>query len=300
MSGGRESWRANAPYLVMLAPWTIGLLLLVLLPLLAVAGLSLCRWDLFGAPVWVGLGNYRDIFTCDDRFMQSVRVTLLYTVLYVPTEVVGGLAVGLLLHAIAEGSRGRLQGAAVGAVRAAVYLPTVLSGVALSLVGMWLFQPGSGLVNGILARIGITGPRWLLDPRVALFTLYLMSLWGLGRAAFLVLAGRQMVPLSLYEAALIDGAGPVSTFWRITLPELMPTLAFNFVLGTAATLQSFTGAYVATAGGPLDSTLFIVLYMYDKAFRELQFGYAAAISMIVFAVSLGISVVLAYLVEERS
>lgn len=300
MSSGRENWRTNAPYLAMLAPWTVGLVLLVLLPLLSVAVLSLCRWDLFGAPVWVGLDNYRDIFTNDDRFMQSVRVTMLYTVMYVPTEVVGGLAVGLLLHHIAEGGRGRLQGAAVGAVRAAVYLPTVLSGVALSLVGMWLFQPGSGLVNGVLAAIGVNGPRWLLDPRVALFTLYLMSLWGLGRAAFLVLAGRQMVPTSVYEAALIDGAGPVPTFWCITLPELMPTLAFNFVLGTAATLQSFTGAYVATAGGPVDATLFIVLYMYEKAFRELQFGYAAAISMIVFSVSLGISVVLAHLMEERS
>lgn len=291
---------SNAPYIAMLLPWTTALLVLVAFPLVAVAALSLCRWDLFGSPVFVGLANYREIFVGDDRFLQAIRVTLLYTVMYVPTEVVGGLAVGLLLHHIAEGARGRLQGAAVGAVRAAVYLPTVLSGVALSLVGMWLFQPGSGLVNGALASIGVTGPRWLLDPRVALFTLFLMSLWGLGRAAFLVLAGRQMIPTSVYEAALIDGAGPVPTFLRITLPELMPTLAFNFVLGTAATLQSFTGAYVATAGGPLDATLFIVLYIYEKGFHELQFGYAAALSMIVFGVSLAISVLLARLMEERA
>lgn len=303
-TGGRQTApvavvrSANGPYLAMLAPWAVSLVVLVALPLGAVALLSFCRWDLFGSPVWVGLSNYRDIFTNDDRFLQSVRVTLAYTALYVPTEVVGGLAVGLILHQIAEGARP--QSVAVGAVRAAVYLPTVLSGVALSLVGMWLFQPGSGLVNGVLAALGVTGPRWLLDPGVALFTLYLMSLWGLGRAAFLVLAARQMVPTSVYEAALIDGAGARAIFWRITLPELMPTLAFNFVLGTAATLQSFTGAYVATAGGPLDATLFIVLYIYEKAFRELQFGYAAAMSMIVFAVSLGISVLLARLMEERS
>ena len=102
------------------------------------------------------------------------------------------------------------------------------------------------------------------------------------------------------EAALIDGAGPMAIFSRITLPELMPTLTFSFVLGTAATLQSFTGAYVATAGGPLGATMFIVLYLYEKAFHELQFGYAAALSMIVFAVSLGISVLLARLTEERT
>lgn len=299
MSGPRRAG-SDAPYLAMLAPWTFCLVLFVALPLISVAGLSFCRWDMFGAPVWVGLSNYREIFMSDDRFIQSVKVTLLYTAMYVPTEVVGGLGIGLLLHHIAEGATGRLRGVAVGAVRAAVYLPTVLSGVALSLVGMWLFQPGTGLVNGVLAAFGVTGPRWLLDPRVALFTLFLMSLWGLGRAAFLVLAARQMVPTSVYEAALIDGAGPMAIFSRITLPELMPTLTFSFVLGTAATLQSFTGAYVATAGGPLGATMFIVLYLYEKAFHELQFGYAAALSMIVFAVSLGISVLLARLTEERT
>lgn len=295
----------NAPYLAMLAPWMLNMVVLMALPLVAVALLSFYRWDLFGAPVWVGLGNYKAIFGGDARFEQAIRVTLVYTAMYVPTELVGGLLLGLLLHHIAEGDRRGegaegVQGVAVSLVRAAVYIPTVLSGVALSLVGMWLFQPGSGLVNGVLAHFGVAGPRWLLDPHVALFTLFLMSLWGLGRAAFLVLAARQMIPTSVYEAALIDGAGPSAIFWRITLPELVPTLAFNLVLGTAATLQSFTGAYVATAGGPLRATLFIVLYIYEKGFHELAFGYAAALSMVVFAASLVISVAMARLMEERA
>lgn len=288
--------RRDAPHLLMLAPWTAGLLVLVALPLAAVAALSFCRWDLFGTPEWVGLANYRDLLGHDPRFLQALRVTLLYTLMYVPTEVVGGLLLGLLLHHLAEGSRGPW----VALVRAAVYLPTVLSGVALSLVGLWLFQPGTGLVNGVLAACGVAGPRWLQDPRTALLTLYLMSLWGLGRAAFLVLAGRQLVPAALYEAALLDGAGAWDRFRHITVPALLPTLVFNLVLGTAATLQTFTGAYVATAGGPLEATNFLILYLYEKAFQELQFGYAAALSMVVFALSLAISGALAWLTEERS
>ena len=291
----------ETPYLWMLLPWTLCLVFLVALPLLAVAWLSLTRWDFFGAPQWVGLANYDDLFRHDQRFLESLKVTLLYTLLYVPTEVLGGLGLGLLLHHIAE-SPGRPEGSggsAVGLVRAAVYLPTVLSGVALALVGMWLFQPGTGLVNGVLAGLGLTGPRWLLDPRTALVTLYLMSLWGLGRAAFLVLAARQMFEESIFEAALLDGAAPLAIFTRITLPGLVPTLAFNFVLGTAATLQTFTGAYVATAGGPLQATSFLVLYLYEKGFKELQFGYAAALAMVVFALSLGLSAALAHLTEER-
>lgn len=280
----------NRPYWLMLAPWLLALTCLFALPSLALVGLSFTEWDFLSAPRWVGARNYADIFTADPRFWQSLRVTGLYTLLYVPTEMVGATLLALLMN-----QKVRL----VGVYRTLCYLPTVLSGVASTLIGMWLFHPEGGLVNRELGVLGLAGPRWLLNPDTALVALWLMSLWGLARSALLVLAALQSIPVSLYEAARLDGASEVRAFFVLTLPMLAPTLAFNLIMSTASTLQTFSGAYVATAGGPLDATLFYVLYLYQKGFQQLQMGYAAALAVLLFILCSLIAWTLTRMVPEE-
>jgi multiple sugar transport system permease protein len=152
-----------------------------------------------------------------------------------------------------------------------------------------MFHPTAGLINGTLARAGIQGPRWLADPDTALYALWLMSFWGLGRAAVIYLAGLKQVPAELYEAAAIDGASAVQRFARVTLPLITPTIFFNLVLSIIATFQTFTSAFVATNGGPLDSTLFYVLYLYRQAFQYFAMGYASALAWVLFLVILGLT-----------
>jgi multiple sugar transport system permease protein len=264
-----------------ISPWLAGFLLFTLGPVAASLGLSFTRWDLLSPPVFSGLSNYARMGG-DSLFWQSLSVTVRYTLLYVPSELAGGLILALLMNQ--KGVRG------IRAVRTIYYLPTILSGVAFVVVWMWLFHPEAGLINGTLARLGIQGPRWLADPATALTALWLMSLWGLGRTALIYLAGLKGIPQPLYEAAAMDGASRLQSFRHITLPMLSPTIFFNLVLSIIATFQTFTSAFVATNGGPLDSTLFYVLYLYRKAFQEFQMGYAAALAWILFLIILALTI----------
>jgi multiple sugar transport system permease protein len=151
---------------------------------------------------------------------------------------------------------------------------------------MWLLHPDVGLINSLLSRVGIEGPRWLADPDWALPALLMMSFWGLGRAMVIYLASLQGIPKQLYEAAAIDGAGAWHSFWKITLPMLTPTIFFNLVLSVISTFQTFTSAFVATDGGPLDSTLFYVLYLFRQAFQFFNMGYASALAWFLFLIIL--------------
>jgi multiple sugar transport system permease protein len=181
-----------------ISPWLLGFLLFTLGPITGVAGLQLYT---LGSPLpggAVGLRNYGRMLD-DPLFWQSLSVTLRYTLMYVPTELIGGLLLALLMNQV--GVRG------IRGVRTIYYLPSVISGVAFVVVWMWLFHPEAGLINATLALFGVTGPRWLADPRTALYALWMMSLWGLGRTALIFLAGLKGVPKELYEAAAMDGAG---------------------------------------------------------------------------------------------
>jgi multiple sugar transport system permease protein len=239
--------------------------------------ISFTRWDLLTAPVWVGLRNYLDKMPADPRFWQSLKVTVIYTAAYVPLELIGGLALAVLVRNPIRGVR---------AFRTLFYLPTVLAGVAFVVVWLWMLDPRGGLVNLALAQLGVVGPRWLLDPQWALPALVLMSFWGWGRAMVIYLAGLQAIPGELYEAAAIDGAGNWVRFWRVTIPLLTPTIFFNLILSIIGTFQTFTNAFVATNGGPLDATLFFVLYLYKRAFELLDMGYAAALAWVLFIIIL--------------
>ena len=281
MAQNRYTRHEAIQFYICISPWLIGLLVFVLGPMVASLFFSVTRWDLLSPPQFVGLRNYERLFTRDPLLWQSLRVTVLYTLMYVPAELVGGLALALLMHQPVRGVR---------VLRTLYYLPSVLSGVAFVVVWMWLLHPEAGLINGTLALIGIQGPRWLADPKTALISLWMMSLWGLGRTAVIYLAGLQGVPKELYDAASVDGANAWHRFWQITIPVLTSTIFFNLILSVISTFQTFTSAYVATNGGPLDSTLFYVLYLYRQAFSFFNMGYASAMAWVLFVLILALTV----------
>jgi len=260
----------------------VGFILFTFGPMLISLSVSFTDWDLLTDPRWVGLENYRNLVE-DPLFKQSIKVTLTYTAAYVPLDLVGGLLLALLV-------RPRFRG--IGIFRTIFYLPTVFSGVAFVVVWLWMLNPNGGLINLALGWFGIEGPRWLLDPQYALWSLVLMSFWGWGRSMALYLGGLQSIPGELYEAAAMDGAGSFRQFFAVTLPLLSPTIFFNLVLSVIATFQSFTSAFVATNGGPLDSTLFLVLYIYRQAFEFFHMGYAAALAWVLFAIILVLTIIL--------
>lgn len=275
----RAAQREALTFYLCISPWLVGLLIFVLGPMLSSLAISFTRWDLLTPPRFVGLRNYERMIA-DPLFWQSIKVTALYTLLYVPTELIGGLALALLMNQPVRG---------IAIFRTIFYLPSVISGVAFVVVWMWIFHPEAGLLNAALALVGITGPRWLIDPDTALIALWMMSLWGLGRTAVIYLAGLKSVPKELHDAARIDGANPWQAFRHITIPLLTPTIFFNLVLSLIATFQTFTSAFVATNGGPLDATLFYVLYLYRQAFERFNMGYASALAWVLFLIILGLT-----------
>lgn len=269
--------RETITFYLLIAPWLLGFLLFVLGPMVASLGISFTRWDLLSPAKFVALANYEKMFTRDPLFWQSLKVTAIYTCVYVPVELAGGLILALLMNQKIRG---------VSVFRTVYYLPSVLPAIAFIVVWMWILHPDVGLVNTLLSYVGIDGPRWLADPHWSLPALLMMSLWGLGRSMVIYLASLQGVPRHLYEAAAIDGAGGWQSFRKITLPLLTPTIFFNLVLSIISTFQTFTSAFVATNGGPLDSTLFYVLYLYRQAFQFFNMGYASALAWVLFLIIL--------------
>jgi multiple sugar transport system permease protein len=274
---GSLARREALTFYLLISPWVVGFLLFVLGPMAASLVISFTKWDLLSPARFVGLQNYDKMFTRDPLFWQSLKVTAIYTAVYVPLELAGGLVLALLMNQ-------KLR--FVSLFRTIYYLPSVLPGVAFVVLWMWILHPDVGLINTLLSYVGIEGPRWLADPDWALPALLMMSLWGLGRSMVIYLASLQGIPQQLYEAAAIDGAGTWHSFWRITLPMLTPTIFFNLVLSIISTFQTFTSAFVATDGGPLDSTLFYVLYLFRQAFQFFNMGYASALAWVLFVIIL--------------
>lgn len=264
-------------------PWLIGFITFVAGPIIASFLISFTRWDAVNPPQWVGLDNYIEIFTDDADFRQALKVTVTYAAFSLPLQLVLGLGISLLLNM-------RLRG--MNIYRTLFYIPAVMSGVAVTLLWVWIFNPQFGIINYLLSLIGIEGPRWLQSPKWALPALIIMSTWGVGGSAVIYLAGLQNIPPHLYEAAEIDGANAWQRFWRITLPMLTPTIFFQLVLGLIGTFQTFTESYVATGGGPRKSTLFYMLYLYTKAFRSLSMGYGSALAWILALIILIITVLI--------
>ena len=264
-----------------ISPWIIGFILFTAGPIVASFVLSFFRWSLIRPPRLIWLDNYIEIFTRDPLFWQSLKVTLTYVVVAVPLQLGFALLLAILLN-----QKVRL----IPLFRTIFYLPSQVSSVAVAVIFLWIYHPELGLINELLRRVGIQGPAWLISERWALPALIFMSLWSVGGAMIILLAGLQDIPQHLYEAAALDGAGEIAKFRHITLPMLSPVLFFNLVLGIIAGFQYFAQAYVMTQGGPLNATLFYALYLYLNAFNFLKMGYAAALAWILFLIIIVVTI----------
>jgi len=258
-----------------LLPWIVGFLAWTLGPMLFSFGLSFFRADMLTGSRFLALGNYKELFTEDPLFWKSLRVTATYAFVSVPLGAALAIAVAMLLNQ---------NIIFLGFWRTVYYLPSVVSGVAVSLLWLQIFNPRMGLLNGALKVLGITGPKWIYDSNWALPSLIIMSVWGVGGNMLLYLAGLQGIPTQLYEAASMDGANAWHRFWNVTMPMLSPTIFFNVIMGLIGSFQFFSQPLIMTGGGPNNATLSMVLYLYNKAFLQTQFGYASAIAWVLFAI----------------
>ena len=262
------------------APWLIGLLGLTAVPALISIYLSFTEYQLVKPPTFIGLDNYRQLFTADPRFVKALLNTAFMVALGVPAQMVVGLAVALLLNQ-------RVRGLAI--YRTIFFLPSQVTGVALALMWGWILNPQFGIVAQGLERLGVLAPLWLVDPIWVKPAFILMGLWSVGTSMIIWLAGLQSIPEIYYEAAAIDGAGPLRRFWRITLPLLTPTTFFVLITSIIGTFQIFTQAYVLTKGGPNDASLFYALYIYEQAYKFFHMGYAAALAWVLFTIVLALT-----------
>ena len=264
-------WRQNLAAYAFLSPWLLGFLLLTLGPTLASLYLSFTKFDLLQSPHWIGAANYSRILTDDRRFWNAVQVTLAYGGLSVPAKLVAALALAMALD---KGVRG------LSVYRALFYLPSLLgSSVAVAVLWRQIFGL-DGLVNHLLGLVGITGPSWVSNPDTSLYTLVMLSVWQFGSPMIIFLAGLRQIPRDLYDAAAVDGASKARRFWHITLPLLAPVILFNLILQMIDAMKAFTPAFIISGGrgGPLDSTLFYTLYLYQEAFAYFRMGYASALA----------------------
>ncbi len=265
------------------SPWVIGFLLLGLYPILMSIYYSLCHYDVLRIPQFIGLRNYSDLLFSDDKFWISIWNTLFYTALRVPFSILGSLLLAVLVNNSLKG---------IKFFRTIYFVPSIVTGVVLSILWLWLLNPQYGLINSALTFLGIKGPLWLLDPDWSKPSLVLMSLWSIGGGRMLVfLAALQGIPDHLYEVVELDGGGWWSKFRYVTIPLISPVLFLWSVLEVIFSLQVFVEAYVMTQGGPLNSTLFYNLYLYNKAFDDFEMGYASAMAWILLIITLIITLI---------
>jgi len=267
----------HGPGYLFLLPWFIGFFGLTLGPILISLYLSFTDFDLLTAPHWNGGANFVRIFTADAKFIQSMRVTLTFVIVSVPLKLAFALGVALLLN---RGMRG------LPIYRAIFYLPSLLgASVAIAVLWRQLFA-GNGLVNQFLLNFGIVGPSWISNPRYSLWTLIALAVWQFGSPMIIFLAGLRQIPLDMYEAASLDGAGRWRMFRKITLPLLTPVIFFNAIIQTIEGFKSFTPAFIISGGtgNPINSTLFYTLYLYQEAFGFFRMGYASALAWILLVI----------------
>lgn len=271
---GRE---AISFYLFVL-PWILGFLIFTLGPIIASLVFSFTDYDIMLAPSWIGLANFRELFE-DPLFYTSLYNTIYIVILAVPLGMLVSFAIALLLNQ-------RVRFLAV--YRTAYFLPSIVPAVASAALWLYLLQPQWGLVNGFLESMGIAGPGWLSSEVWSKPAIIMMMVWAAGNTMIIYLAGLQDIPQALYEAAAIDGANEWSKFWRITLPLMTPSLFFTLVLGIIGTFQIFAQIFVLTdgMGGPQNSTLVYMIYLYRNGFNFFRMGYASAMAWVLFVLIL--------------
>lgn len=272
--------RDNLRAYLFVSPWIISLLVFTAYPMIASFYFAMTKYTILNPPEWVGLENFKVMFTKDPLYWKSVWNTTYYTIFSVPLGLVVGLVLAMLLN---QRSRG------IGLYRTAYYLPGLMPAVASTLLWMLLLDPRLGLVNAVLRFFGLPPLGWLHSATWSKPGIILMSLWGgSGGAMLIFLAGLKEIPESLLEAAKIDGANAWQRFRHVTLPLLTPTIFFNLVMGIISSFQVFTTAFVAGSGsggaGPLNSLLMYMLLLYRYGFRYFNMGHASAMALVMFIV----------------
>jgi oligogalacturonide transport system permease protein len=278
--GGENKWMG----LVYVAPYVIGLLVFTAIPFAASFYLSFTDYPLLSDPIWVGLENYTRLLFTDRTFHKALQVTLAYVFVTVPIKLTFALFIAYVLNY-------KLK--FIGFFRTAYYVPSILGGsVAIAVLWRYMFAD-VGLVNMVITSLGFDPISFFGDPDYALYTITLLRVWQFGSAMVIFLAALQSIPTHVYEAAAIDGANKRQIFFYITLPLLTPVIFFNLILQMVEAFQEFNGPFIITdgTGAPLRSTYLLPLYIYDKAFRQFDMGYASAIAWILFAIIMVLTVI---------
>ena len=272
----KKFFKTATPYFFIL-PWIVGFLVFTLGPLILSLIMSFFDWPLTGEKMFVGLGNYMEMFTKDDQVLKSLGISLRYAAIFVPLNLIMALFLAML---ITQPLRG------VKVYRTIFYIPAVISGVAVSIIWSWILNSDYGVLNYLLSLIGIEGPDWLVDPAWALFAVILASAFGVGTMMLIFYTDMKNISTEIYEAASLDGAGPARKFFSITLPMITPTLLFNLITSIISSFQQVTLVMLLTGGGPLQSTYFYGLMTYNNAFKHHKMGYASANAWVMFIIIL--------------
>ncbi|HEY3057721.1 MAG TPA: sugar ABC transporter permease [Chloroflexota bacterium] len=266
---------------VAVMPWILGFLIFSAGPIVMSFVLMFMRWEVLTPPAWSGLDNF-DRLIHDPVVPISLWNTFIYTILAVPLHLLAALAAALLLNVGVRGTN---------VYRVLIYLPSQMPVVASAILWFFIFSPTYGLANGILGWIGVAPQQWLYDVNLVKPSLVIMAVWSLGGAMIIFLAGLQGIPDALYEAARIDGAGAWRLFRHITVPLLSPTIFFNLIIGIIGSFQVFTNVLIMTDGGPGNSSLMFVLYIYRNAFQNFRMGYASLLAWVLFLIVLVLTVI---------
>ena len=269
--------KENFAAYIFLLPWLVGFFLLTIQPIVSSFYLSLTEYDTVSDPYFIGFEHYEYMFVDDYRFWEALKVTFFYVAVGVPFKLGFALAIALWLN---QGVQG------LSLYRAVFYLPSLLgSSVAVGILWRQVFHT-DGLVNYLLALLGISGPSWLSDPDTSIYTVILLTVWQFGSPMLIFLAGLRQIPHDLYEASSIDGASKFRQFWKITLPLLAPVIFFNLVLQTIDAFKTFNNVFIISSGNgsPVDSLLFYTLYLYQQGFEFFRMGYASALAWVLLII----------------
>ena len=285
-----ETKREGRAGLLFAAPWLVGFTVFLAYPLVASIYFSFCDYSVLKPPVWIGVENYTELFH-DELFWTALKNTLLYAAFALPAGILTSLSLAMLLNAKVKG---------MPFYRTVFFIPSLVPQVSLAVLWLWLLNGERGVLNLLLAKVGIAGPSWLGDPAWSKPAMVLMSVWGVGNAVLIYLAGLQDVPRPLIEAAELDGATAWQKTRNVTIPMISPVILFNGVMGLIGTLQVFAVPFIMFPNGtPARSTYFYAMYLFDNAFKYQKMGYASAMGWIMFLLVLVLTLVSLRLSEKH-
>lgn len=279
--GSRLRRREAFAGFVSILPWLVGFIIFSLGPMVASLALTFAKWEIITPATWSGLDNFRRL-VADPLVRTSLWNSFYYTIFSVPLNLAAALCVASLLNVGVKGTN---------IYRALIYLPSQMPAVATAILWFFIFSPTYGLANAVLGWFGIAPQKWLWDVALVKPSLVIMAVWHMGNAMIIFLAGLQGIPEALYEAAQIDGAGPLRLLWHITLPMLSPTIFFNLTMGVIGSFQVFTNVFVMTSGGPGNASLMFVLHIYRNAFVNFRMGYASLLAWLLFSIIMVVTLV---------